>query len=644
MKRTKLLKMQPCEAPEISSEETVVCASQIVEADGEKTLEITLFYKGKLRGRYFADEENHNAWIDGKWHTLRLKNVIRMCMDETPLKNDFYYCTPRTKWTAPEDEERAYDFLDSYSIDGYEETLAERKRQKAFERKMERIDQMMADVPCVPDDAEAWMENEIFPENILFFKKREKRITYSCTACGAASWRKKAWKHGEKTVCPKCGRPVTANCRQKERTRKEPIVILQQYGSGWIERQFQAICKWRYGEKKEIQLNEEIRVIIPAGQRWGKVWYGTICNADEFEQEFWDKNPLNKRFLTSYLYPGDLREILKRGNLAHSGMDLLASSCEKFNVNKYIVTFHQRPWLEYLAKAGLTRLAAEIVNTYGWWGEPSEINTYGDNLQDALQMDGNRINRMKQINGGLYALKWLQYEEDTGVKISQESLEYLEKNKVSLDGCREILKEVKSVNRMVNYMKKQKVAPSKMYITWEDYIRMAKAEGYDTTDDIVRFPRDLKARHDELVELGIERKDEKRLQGYRKLDQQIKNRLPEAARYFWEDEEYMIIPTGKCEELMSEGRKLHHCVGRDDHYMRKMAAGTSWILFLRKKEEPETPYYTLEIDMQQDRILQYYSEFDRQPDKVIITKVLDKFRKSIKRQQDRIRTQVAAIA
>ena len=201
-----------------------------------------------------------------------------------------------------------------------------------------------------------------------------------------------------------------------------------------------------------------------------------------------------------------------------------------------------------------------------------------------------------------------------------------------------------SVNRMVNYMKKQKVAPSKMYITWEDYIRMAKAEGYDTTDDIVRFPRDLKARHDELVELGIERKDEKRLQGYRKLDQQIKNRLPEAARYFWEDEEYMIIPAGKCEELMSEGRKLHHCVGRDDHYMRKMAAGTSWILFLRKKEEPETPYYTLEIDMQQERILQYYSEFDRQPDKAIITKVLDKFRKSIKRQQNRIQTQVAAIA
>lgn len=644
MKRTKLLKTQPCEIPQISSEEDVICASQIVEADGEKALEITLFYKGKLRGRYFADEENHNAWINGKWYTLRLKNVIRVCMDESPLKNDYYYCTPSTKWAAPEDEERAYDFLNGYDIEDYEVRLRERKRQKALERKMERIDQMMADVPCVPGGVETWMENEIFPENILFFRRGEKRITYSCTACGAVGWRKKAWKHGEKTVCPKCGRPVTTNCRQRERIRKEPIVILQKYGSGWIERQFRAICRWSYGEKKEIQLNEEVRAIIPEGQNWGKVWYGTKYNADEFEQKFWDKNPLNKRFLSSYLYPGDLSETLKRGNLERGGMDLLAARQEKFNVNKYITSFRQRPWLEYLAKAGLTKLAAEIVNTYGRWREPSAIFTCGDTLQDALQMDGNRINRMKQINGGLHALEWLQYEEDTGVKIFQESLEYLEKKKVSLDGCRLILQEVKSVNRMVNYMKKQKVEPSKLCITWTDYLRMAKTEGYDTTDDIVRLPRDLKARHDELVELGIKRKDEKRLQEHRELDQKIKDRLPEAARYFWEDEKYMIIPAGKCEELINEGRTLHHCVGSGDHYMRKMAEGASWILFLRKKEDPEKPYYTLEIDMQQDRILQYYSEFDRQPDKAIITKVLDKFRKSIRRQRNRIRTRAAAIA
>lgn len=95
----------------------------------------------------------------------------------------------------------------------------------------------------------------------------------------------------------------------------------------------------------------------------------------------------------------------------------------------------------------------------------------------------------------------------------------------------------------------------------------------------------------------------------------------------------MIIPAGTCGELMAEGRTLHHCVGSSDRYMRKMAAGKSWILFLRKKEDLEKAYYTIEIDMKDDHILQYYSEFDRKPDKAVIDKVLERFKQSIKRDQ-----------
>lgn len=649
MKRTKLLKSAPCAAPKKSSEQDVIAVSQIVEIDGESAVEISLFYMGKLRGRYFADKDNHNAWVDGKWYTCRLKNVARLCKDMTPLKNDYYYMGYEMEWDSNEDKERAQDYLDTWSLDSYEENLSGKKRQQAVQRKIERIEQQMADIPCVPDEAEEWLDQTIFPGHILFVKKEKKRTTYSCTACGCSSWKKKGWKHGEKTVCPKCGRPVTVNSRQQEKTRKAPVVILQQYGQEWVERQFNAVCKWT-AEEKDIQLFEQCRAIIPKGECWGKVWYGLLPEADEFEQDFWDKNPQNKRFLSSYLYPGNLQEVLKCGDLERSGMDILANKGEKFNVNKFITTFHQRPYMEYLAKAGLSRLVADIVDNYGWWGDPDTICTYGQSLQGALQLDGNRVNRMKQINGGLRALEWLQYEEAMEIKISQESLEYLQSKKVSVSGCEDILMELKSVNRMVNYMKKQRVAPSKLTTTWRDYLRMAKDEGMDTTDDIVRLPKDLKARHDQLVELINARRDAEKIakekEKYKRLDAQILEKLPEAARYFWENDKYMIIPAGTCEELMTEGRTLHHCVGSNDIYMNKMAAGTSWILFLRKKEDLEKAYYTVEIDMKDDRILQYYSEFDRQPDKGIISKVLDKFKRSIKRerQQARIQVPVAAIA
>ena len=92
----------------------------------------------------------------------------------------------------------------------------------------------------------------------------------------------------------------------------------------------------------------------------------------------------------------------------------------------------------------------------------------------------------------------------------------------------------------------------------------------------------------------------------------------------------MIVPAAACEELMKEGRALHHCVGASDTYMARMAKGYSWILFLREKERPEVPYYTIEIEMEDDKILQWYSEYDRKPDRERIEKVLQKYKKSLK--------------
>lgn len=65
MKRTKFLKCEPCNIPKKNSEDRVVATSQILEIDGERAVEISLFFGGDLKGRYFADMENHSAWVDG---------------------------------------------------------------------------------------------------------------------------------------------------------------------------------------------------------------------------------------------------------------------------------------------------------------------------------------------------------------------------------------------------------------------------------------------------------------------------------------------------------------------------------------------------------------------------------------------------
>ena len=655
MKRTAIMKnTPPCQFPEQISDE-VLGVSQVVEFDGKEILNIDLFYMGCLRARYFADKEEkaHAAFADGKWYSCMINNVARVCKSLDTIKGDSYYYGDDWKFATEEDNKTALEYLGTYNVTSFEVSANQVKYERAYQRKCKRIDEIMGNIPCVPDAMEDWVQQEIFPGNYLFFKKGKKRTDYACTACGEHSWKKKGWKHGEMTVCPKCGASVKAYSRKQERTAKAPVILLQACGEEWVERQFRAVCTWKAGEKKAIELYEEVRAIIPKGKCWGKVYYGTESEADEFAQEWWDKNNLNKRFMPSYLYPGNLDVVLPYGDLQNSGLDLIARRGGKLNVNNFITTFHQRSWLEYMAKAGLTNLVADIVGQYGWWGNPESICIHGQSLQGALQLNGNRTNRMKQLNGGLNTLEWLQYEEEMEflekkIKITQESLEYLNKKDVSKSSCEDILKELGSVNRMVNYMKKQRISPKTLTQTWRDYLRMARDEGMDTTDDIVRLPKDLKARHDQLVELRNARRDEERLkkekEKYQNLDERIRKHLPEVKRYFWEDDTYMIIPAGRCEELVTEGRTLHHCVGSSDHYMEMMAKGKSWILFLRKKENLHKAYYTIEIRLEDDRILQYYSEFDRKPDQAIISKVLNKFKKNIKQQQDPVRIQVVAIA
>ena len=84
--------------------------------------------------------------------------------------------------------------------------------------------------------------------------------------------------------------------------------------------------------------------------------------------------------------------------------------------------------------------------------------------------------------------------------------------------------------------------------------------------------------------------------------------------------------------MIDESRELHHCVGTSTRYMEKMADGISWIVFLRKEGEIEKAYYTIEIDMRTDDIIQFYSEFDRQPDKAEIQKVLRTYKAVVKRR------------
>lgn len=632
MKRREMIQHPACEVPE--KIHGVVLATQILEDEAGKILEADIFVEGELKARYFAKPgKRWNVWQDGAWNTMILDNVLRQAQGKQVTIGAGYGSFEKYSWASEQDRERMSEVLGRhvYMLDTYEREIRQTEGTRRYNRRVDKIDNLMSQISPVTEDMETWVMDVVFPGHYLLAKDE----TAHCTACKADLEKTKKMKHGKQMTCPECGADLKVEKRDETRFSWKTVVILQKDvidgEEKWIERQFRAECWWT-SNGKTIYMPEYIRAVVDKGDRYGDLYYGDRNNADEYEQDWWDANSRGRVFSKALLYPGNLKEVLKLTPVENAGLDILAEKGIEFKVNHSII--YQKPVTEYFIKAGFYRMAVESISDF--WRMQSIINQEGKNMKDVLKIDGNRCSRMKKLNGGSHMLEWLQYEESSGIRIPDETLKWLEAKKADLDECKPILDALKSPARMANYLKKNGQSAKAVIQLWRDYISMAREEGLDVTDDIVRLPKNLKQRHDELVERRNARKDEDRLKReekkYHSLNENIKKRLQGMRDYFYEDDEYMIIPAGTCQELMAEGRALHHCVGASDTYMNKMAEGTSWILFMRKKETLETPYYTIEVRLRDNEILQYYSAYDRKPDKEVVDEVLKRYKKQIGRK------------
>lgn len=149
----------------------------------------------------------------------------------------------------------------------------------------------------------------------------------------------------------------------------------------------------------------------------------------------------------------------------------------------------------------------------------------------------------------------------------------------------------------------------------EPYLAMAERLHYDTSDEIVYRVRKLRQRHDELVlqsEAGsLEEQASKMAAKYPHVNA-ICVELQE--KYAYSDDDYTVLAPQDIFEIIKEGRMLHHCVGNDgagERYYDRMERRESFIMFLRRTEEPNDPYYTLEIEPD-GTVRQKRTLFDRQ--------------------------------
>ena len=119
-----------------------------------------------------------------------------------------------------------------------------------------------------------------------------------------------------------------------------------------------------------------------------------------------------------------------------------------------------------------------------------------------------------------------------------------------------------------------------------DYLDMCRKQHYDLKNSFVLFPKDLQKSHDRVAARIKIKADMKMREEFQTAYKRIMGQLD------FERDGMKIVYPASLDDIVAEGQALHHCVGS---YVDKVAAKKTIILFLRRSEAVDKPFYTVEV-------------------------------------------------
>jgi hypothetical protein len=139
-----------------------------------------------------------------------------------------------------------------------------------------------------------------------------------------------------------------------------------------------------------------------------------------------------------------------------------------------------------------------------------------------------------------------------------------------------------TIDKLISYMKKAGIDINSAGLRdYSDYISDCIKLKYNVRDKSIYFPKNFYAAHDRISKIRdmIENPDSYVIiSGRKDLE-------------FEQGDLCVISPKSKA-DIVDEGKVLSHCVGG---YADRHVKGKLSIMFLRRKAEPDKPYYTIEV-------------------------------------------------
>ena len=537
------------------------------------------------------------------------------------------------------------------ALEEFQANIRKEQRIRHDKKLTDSWDQVMKTISGLPKNWIGWVSKYGITEHYIFYKYQKNGATEGyCTYC-KKHVPIRSPKYNQKGRCNVCGQPITFRSVGKSGrfcTKWYRVYLIQRRRktSGFVLRIFHARTWYKKGGYTDCETtcHEEQRRIFSANgeeisnfvyglfkQRemgwisYGEPWYYTCCGIQ----------------YKGMVYPYTLSD-LSRHELKETGLREYALGQKKIDPGKYLYLWKTYPVLEQIVKAGLFQLVDDVLDHRA----ADAIKRKGRKPTEFLSVDKKEFRRLRDMNGGVKELKWLQLEKSTGKTIGDEEICWMVKEEFEPNDLKFVLDQM-SICQIRHYLVKQSEKSgddiSHVLQVWNDYLSMAKRLGMDIHDSIIYRTRDLQLRHKEAVlkieemKRGIRRRElEEKYVGFQKHLIDLKE------KYEFSDGEYQVIAPKSIDDILYEGDTLHHCVNKTDTYFDRIVSKESYILFLREKENPKVPFYTLEVEPD-GTIRQKRAEFNRQNKDIDkVTSFLTLWQKEIQKrltQKDRKSTE-----
>lgn len=479
-------------------------------------------------------------------------------------------------------------------------------REKAESSRYELREKHFAMFPELPDNIEEYCNEQVFDQAYVFFSKKDrkgKRDAF-CSHCRKHFEAPDDAKSGRQTICPECGRKAVYRAMwfKSDVIDRAKICIAAKVDGQLLIRWSKVFRTYAAPEFKQryeiVDYAYNLHLHTPTGD---KTYFYKFMPIPYYYTSDWYRGHLGDYcYDSTYVYTDNLDEVFGERYYNVNLKTALHGTRRQIAFAVLLNNLKHKEVAEYLFKLGLHTMASNVSSLqYDLCGQKPSFSA-------VLGISKQLLPLYQEMDIDIFEHRVIK---GYGQWVTREEMEAYRKLGIQGYNTDIVLRllETMSFGKFVRYFSKQKELHPKVTVAhimtqYRDYIAMSKSFQIDLSHKSVRFPDDCMAAHAVLVERQKKVIAEREQQEFQMAVKSLYDAL--SVREFERNGFCIVLPQERA-DLIKEGQSLNHCVG-GYHYYQNHIAGTKMIFFVRKVEDRDKPFFTMEVDMSNFKILQLY--------------------------------------